>query len=198
VAWCNSGLEACVQLVREAVQQYSWIFVGTRSPYHDKAGGIDPETATALFRDPGIDYVIVEADGASGRPVKVPAEHEPVIPDSVTLTIAILGLEAVDQALGPGIVFRLEQVQELTGLQPGEPLTVKILAKLFDKDRGLFRGTPEGARKMAFLNKLDLLRDPDLAHRLAASILKESDAGIERVVFGSLTQNTYRTLKGRS
>jgi probable selenium-dependent hydroxylase accessory protein YqeC len=194
---CDSKPEDCLQQVRESVQRHSWIFVGTRSPDPNKIGGIDPEVATALFQDPVIDYVIVEADGAAGRPVKVPAAHEPVIPDSVTITVALLGLEAVGKPLEPGIAFRLEQIQEITGLQRGEPLSVAVLAKLFGRETGLFRGTPTGSRNVVFLNKLDALRKRDLAHRLAASILAASDAGIERVVFGSLNQNTYWTLEGK-
>jgi len=197
LVWCSSSREECLQSVRKAVRQHGWIFVGKRPLETHKVEGIPPETATALFRDPVIDHVIVEADGASGRPVKAPAEHEPVIPDSATLTIALMGLEAVGKALGPDIAFRLEQIQEITGLQLGAALSIEMLAKLFGREQGLFRGTPERARRVVFLNKLDVLPQDDVAFHLARCILEESDAGIDRVVIGSLAKATYSTLEGK-
>lgn len=41
------------------------------------------------------DVVLVEADGARGRPVKFPAEHEPVIPEGTDMIVVVMGYFAV-------------------------------------------------------------------------------------------------------
>ena len=45
------------------------------------------------------DYVLVEADGAHGRPAKAHADYEPVVPPEANQTILVFGLSA----LGPAI-----------------------------------------------------------------------------------------------
>ena len=39
--------------------------------------------------------VIAEADGARLRPLKAPAEHEPVIPPAADAVVAVAGLDSV-------------------------------------------------------------------------------------------------------
>ncbi|MCR5347349.1 MAG: NTP transferase domain-containing protein [Fretibacterium sp.] len=46
------------------------------------------------------DVVLVEADGSRHCPIKIPAEHEPVIPDPVDEIVAVMGLQALGRPLG--------------------------------------------------------------------------------------------------
>lgn len=181
-----------VHRVKEQLRQVGHVFVAQRPLESGKVEGIAPETADAFFQDPDIDYLIVEADGAAGRPLKAPAGHEPVIPSSATLVIAVMGLEAMGMPLGSEVVFRLDPFRELTGLDEGSALTPAALATAFQSPRGLFKGTPEPARKIAFLNKSDRIapdQDPD---DLAQRLLYAPDAPVERVIIGSLAKNAYR------
>ena len=41
------------------------------------------------------DYVLVEADGAHGRPAKAHADYEPVVPPEANQTILVFGLSAL-------------------------------------------------------------------------------------------------------
>ena len=45
------------------------------------------------------DYVLVEADGAHGRPAKAHADHEPVVPPEANQTILVFGLSALGQPI---------------------------------------------------------------------------------------------------
>ena len=45
------------------------------------------------------DLILVEADGSRQLPLKVPAEHEPVIPAEADTLLVLLGLSAVNQPL---------------------------------------------------------------------------------------------------
>ena len=39
--------------------------------------------------------VLIEADGARRLPLKVPAEHEPVIPEMTTHVLSVYGLDSI-------------------------------------------------------------------------------------------------------
>jgi probable selenium-dependent hydroxylase accessory protein YqeC len=144
-----------------------------------------------MYQEGGIDYIILEADGSSGRPVKAPADHEPVIPSSSTKVVAMLGLEAIGKQMGPEVVFREDLFCKLTGLESGELLTPTVLARLFLKPEGLFKGTPPSAKRMVFLNKQDLLSESKVAEELAGLILESEVSRVERIVIGSILEKDY-------
>ena len=173
------------------------VFVARAFLENGKVDGIPPAWADDLFRMPGASYVIIEADGAAGRPLKAPAAHEPVIPESVTTVIALMGLKVLGEPLGPDTVFRPALFKALTGLKDGDILNPERLVRAFDQKAGLFRNAPVSARKIVFLNQLDRLTDERPAHHLAQLLLTENPF-IERVVLGSCQQNTFITIhRGR-
>jgi probable selenium-dependent hydroxylase accessory protein YqeC len=177
--------------VREELEKYGHVFVGQGVLESGKLEGIGPALAEKLYHDSVVDYLILEADGAAGLPVKAPASHEPVIPPSVTLVVAMVGLEAVGKDLEPEFVFRLERFKEVTGLVKGEKINSKALGKIFHSPKGLFKGTPVSARRVAFLNKLDLFPDDQEAKDLANLLLSPPNALIDRVVIGSIKEKKY-------
>jgi probable selenium-dependent hydroxylase accessory protein YqeC len=179
--------------IREALAQYGRIFVGQRLLDNGKVEGIDPLFSDELYRDPHVDFMILEADGAAGRPVKAPEAFEPVIPASATVVLGLMGLDALGEPLGPSVVFRPERFARLTGMAPGQRLTAEGLVPLFLEPAGLFRGSPDTARRIVFLNKADLLTDPGPSGELARSILEPPDSRVERVVIGSLLKDSYST-----
>jgi probable selenium-dependent hydroxylase accessory protein YqeC len=156
-----------------------------------KIQGISPALCDGLFGAFRADYVIVEADGAAGHPVKAPAEHEPVIPSSATLVVAMMGLEALGRPVDDGLVFRLEAFRNLTGLRGGVTMGPKVLSPIFSSPGGLFKGSPAACRKIVFLNKLDLLQERREADLLARIILGDKSAGIGRTVIGSIQRGLY-------
>lgn len=166
------------------------VFVGRRLLADRKVEGLSPDEADRLFRGGAAACVIVEADGASRMPIKAPARHEPVVPSSATHVIAVMGLEAMDMPLEPQRVFRPEIVASLTGLGAGERLSPEAVGRLFLHPLGLFKGCPEGASRIVFVNKADLAYDHGPARRLASILLSEG-AAIGRVVLGSLKAGDY-------
>ena len=156
-----------------------------------KIEGISPETADLLFAVYPVDCLIVEADGAAGRPLKAPADHEPVIPSSATVVVAVMGLEAVGRPLTCESSFRVDRIRSVTGLEPGDTITPDAIVPLFISGSGLFRGCSEGARRVAFLNKADISNDLAGAVRLADGILSGSGSRVERVVVGSVARGNF-------
>jgi probable selenium-dependent hydroxylase accessory protein YqeC len=177
--------------VREGLEAHGHVFVGRDVYESGKVQGISPSLADSLYYLSGLDYLITEADGAAGRPVKVPDQHEPMIPPSATVVIAMMGLEAMGKPLGQEAVFRLNLFQKLTGLERGDHLTPEHLAMIFKGPEGLFRGSPEAARRVAFLNKLDRLANYKDARTLADILVRGTQPTVDLVVAGSVLKRDY-------
>ena len=100
------------------------------------------------------DVVLVEGDGARIKPLKVPADHEPVIPPESDGVVAVAGLDALGQPIGE-ICHRPERVAAFLGKSLEEEVT--------EADMAAILASPQGGRKcvgagMAFrclLNKAD-------------------------------------------
>ena len=191
---CTENSPSWKEEIKERLAGEEHIFAGRCVLESGKMDGLDASDLDLLFQEQETAYLLVEADGAAGLPVKAPAAHEPVIPASATLVVAVMGIEAMGRRLVPEGVFRPEAVTEITGLQPGEALTPKALAKLFLHPRGLFKGTPAFAKRIAFLNKLDLVEKGEEAMNLAEEILGESRGEVSRVILGSIKESRYRVL----
>jgi probable selenium-dependent hydroxylase accessory protein YqeC len=181
--------------LKEGLAKEGHVFLGRTILETGKVGGINPSILDGLFSEQTVEYQLVEADGAAGLPVKAPTKHEPVIPASATLVVAMIGIEAIGRRLVPEEVFRPEAVGAITGLQHEDVLTSKALARLFSDPQGLFKRTPASARRIAFLNKMDLVGNEGEAMNLAEEILGGSDRKVGRVVLGSVKEGKYRVIR---
>jgi probable selenium-dependent hydroxylase accessory protein YqeC len=180
--------------LREVLKAHGHGFLGHSLLESGKVQGIDPSLADELYEEKGVDYLIVEADGSAGRPVKAPAEHEPVIPDTATKVVGMLGLEALGQELSPEIVFRVDLFCKMAKIGDRERLTASVLSRLFLHPDGLFKGAPTSSKRVAFLNKLDLRPDEQGARNLSDLILEGRGGRVNRVVIGSLKESIYKII----
>jgi probable selenium-dependent hydroxylase accessory protein YqeC len=155
-----------------------------------KLKGIPPDFVEELSRSEGIEYVIVEADGAAGHPVKAPREGEPVIPRNTTLTVALMGVDGLGVELREENIFRSERAAHLTGLALGSRMTEQALAVLITHAEGILKGTPEASRIIVFLNKVDIVDGVEKGERIARSILDQGHPGIERILLGQLKEES--------
>jgi len=194
VVFCPSG-SASHEDLKEGLKREGHVFVAQGLLESGKVEGINRAMADSFFKDLQVDYLIIEADGAAGRPVKAPAAHEPVIPSSTTMVIAVIGLEAMGRPLDPEIVFRPGLFREITGLEDGETITPAALARIFQSPNGLFKGAPDAARRITFLNKLDLLASEEEGRTLARLLLRDPHAPVERVVMGSIEKRVFRNVR---
>jgi probable selenium-dependent hydroxylase accessory protein YqeC len=151
-----------------------------------KLKGVSPDLVNELWSLDKIDTIIVEADGAAGRPVKAPREWEPVIPIATTLVVAILGVDGVGKKLNEENAFQPEGISRITGIAIGEKLSDEGLAHLMTHAEGIFKGTPSSSRVIAFLNKVDIPDGARKAKGIAGKIFGKEHCQIERVVLGQL------------
>jgi molybdenum cofactor cytidylyltransferase len=120
--------------------------------------------------------LLVEADGSRQRPLKAPAEHEPVIPEWANLVAVVVGLSALGQALEERLVHRPERFSQLTGLSPGQIITPDHLARLLTDPQGGLKNIPAAARRVALLNQADTPENQAIAQLLAQRIRPNYDA----------------------
>ena len=78
-------------------REHRLLCAGTEVPDTGKLTA--PETPMAALAE-RFDYVLVEADGAAGRPLKAHAPHEPVIPPEAGRVIRVTGASGVGRPIG--------------------------------------------------------------------------------------------------
>ncbi len=115
--------------------------------------------------------VLIEADGSRRKPLKAPAEHEPVVPEWATEVVVTAGLSGLGQPLDGEHVHRPELFSALSGIAIGDPVTAEGLAAVLLSENGGLRGVPPGARRSVLLNQVDTAQEAGAARRLAEMLL---------------------------
>ena len=143
---------------------------------NDKISGIKPSIVDSLRKL--ADCVLIEADGARGRSLKAPAEHEPVVAAETTLMVVVVGIDAVGSPLDDKNVHRLEVVGGLSRLTKGMLISEEAVADTLAG--GYLRKVPRKSRCLCFINKVDEKR-----RKIAESVGELLvDRGFTEVVFG--------------
>lgn len=113
------------------------------------------------------DYVLAEADGSAGRPLKAHASHEPVIPREANQVVCVVGASGFGRPIGeaahrPGLYARLAGVCETAPASPETEAAV-LLA--------------EGLHSRVFINQTETAEDRRRASALAARLPCPAAAG---------------------
>lgn len=149
----DNRIDSTEESLAEALEVRRLICVGTPVPGTGKltAPAIPMARLAALA-----DYVLVEADGAAGRPLKAHAPHEPVVPPEANQTILAAGASGFgspirEAAHRPALYARLAGVSEDAPASPQTEAAV-LLA--------------EGLHSRVFLNQVETAE----ARRQAAAL----------------------------
>ena len=155
-------------------------------PESGKLYGFRPEIIGELWNAGLFQWIIVEADGAAGKPLKAPAAHEPVIPACTQRLVAMVGLNGVGQPLTERLVFRPAQFARLTGLRLGSNVTDSNIADVLIRNEGLFKDFRPEVRRIAFLNQADVGENFSTGQRVARILSRRKNTGLTRVVIGQI------------
>ena len=178
--------EKLKQFVFKHLDQYKHITIASERIGSSKLRGGSSGLVNDLWISHEIDYLIVEADGAAGRPIKAPRKGEPVIPSNTTLVVAILGVDGAGRELTEENAFQPELISKMTGIPVGGRMTDEAIAILMTHPEGIFKGASPSSRVVAFLNKVDIPDGIAKAKGIAEKILEKKHPQVERVVFGQL------------
>lgn len=81
------------------------------------------------------DYVLVEADGSRRLPLKMPAEHEPVILKGSNMVIGVCGIDAIGKTIEESC-HRPNLVSEFLEVETGHIINEKDVAKILLSHKG--------------------------------------------------------------
>lgn len=149
-----------------------------------KLAGLRPEQIDRLVGEmPGVTW-LVEADGARGRSVKLPAAHEPVLPGRISAVAVLVGLDAIGHPLDEETAHRPERLAEYWHISIGERIGADHITRLMADPAGSLKGVPPGARAIAVLNQRDAARLHPQARSIGGALL--ASGRYERVITASL------------
>ena len=115
------------------------------------------------------DYVLVEADGAKGLPLKAPADYEPVLPVSASLVIAVAGLDGIGRSVSDA-AFRPELYAGVLGVDTTHIVAPADVARVLCDDRGQHKHVRAPMRFAVLLNKADTGARISLARQVAEAL----------------------------
>lgn len=162
----------------------------------NKVKSIAPDFLDALFTVKIFDHILVEADGAKRKPIKAPAEYEPVVPLSATSAIGVIGMDVLGLPAEERYVHRLDKFCEVAGISEGAEVDERTIVNLIKHGNGLFKGVPLATVKTVLLNKADTKTVRKRCAIIAG--LMKPEPGVSAVVSASMDQprvyECYRSL----
>lgn len=130
------------------------VCVGTPSARGKLTAPMQPFEELATLAD----YVLVEADGSRGLPLKAHLAHEPVIPDCSGQTVQVLGLSGLGRSIEQA-AHRSACYAALCGCTEADPATPERAAMVLNR---------EALADRYVLNQADSSAQIDLGQTLAA------------------------------
>lgn len=107
------------------------------------------------FKDIGnFDLLVIKADGARGRFIKAPAEHEPAIASCTNTVIPILSAKVIGLPLSDEIAHRVELISKVSGLEEGDEIKAIHVARLLASPAGSLKNTG-AAKVIPLINMVD-------------------------------------------
>ncbi|MEG0863645.1 MAG: selenium cofactor biosynthesis protein YqeC [Clostridia bacterium] len=160
-------VDACLLLkVKQAFEQQLLVTVG-REAENGKItkplGSLDALFALA-------DYVLIEADGSRGLPLKAPAEHEPVLCGKEKLVLAVMGATGIGRPICEA-AHRSRLYAALLHKQENEVVTAEDAARVLMDANGQRKGVI--SRFAIVLNQCDTKQELQNAQSCAAQTGEE-------------------------
>lgn len=131
------------------------------------------------------DYILIEADGAKRKPIKAPDLHEPLIGPSTTITIGVMGIDAIGLEIVEDMVHRPEILKHLLNVGENHIINSNDIVNLSLHPKGLFKSSK--GKKILFLNKvrtdIDISNSKEIQQKLI-------DSNIQ-IVMGDIINKMY-------
>ena len=173
--WCPAVLEPSVGLVAAALECSPCVCVGS---IHAKTGKLDAPYVGFSNLSKAADYVLVEADGSRGLPLKAHAGHEPVIPVCAVRTVCVVGVDGIGEPISR-VCHRPEIFAQLAGVSVQSTATPETVAAVL---------AAEHLHDVLFVNKVEQPGQWQDAKKIASY-------SATPVVAGSLWRGKFQCLR---
>jgi molybdenum cofactor cytidylyltransferase len=168
------------------------IGAGYKIDHEGKLLGLAAPWLDDIEKSAEFDTILIEADSALSRFLKVPSELEAVIPERSSLVIWLMAIKALGRPLDANSVHRAERAAALLDVSLGTILTQEHIVKLLARRDGALKGIPAASRKVALINQADSPEEIAAAQKLAGALLP---LGFERAVITSfLSDEAVKTV----
>ena len=135
-------------VLEDLLNKHGILTVGRLDRKDKMTGGDVAACAAAAY------VVLAEADGARVRPLKAPADHEPVIPPQAAAVLALAGMDCLGRTVGD-ICHRPERVCALLGCDMDRVIAPADAAAILSSPQGGRKGVGEAVAFRCVLNKAD-------------------------------------------
>ena len=188
---CDSLTVGPVSELADAAVSEKRLIAAAASYLGPKLVGYEPEEIDRLAESGIFERIITEADGSRGLSLKAYEEWEPPVPGGTECHFVVLGADIFTAPLTAENVFRLGELSERHGIKRGESISVNKLAALLSNRREYLKNSPEGAFRILFINKCELLSESQLNN--ITSDLARNLPDYDMIVAASL--NRYEVYK---
>ena len=172
----HDSIQECLNLSGYAQEERVVLVTGKRKEERLAALTEDQLAQLKDFCDEHFLPLLIEADGARGKPLKAPKAHEPVIPAFVDTVVVVAGLSGIGKGLEKS-VYNAERFREL-GKSNDESVTAEMLANVLIHSEGGLKNISPIARKIALLNQADTPELQAIGGKIAKELISKFDAAI--------------------
>ena len=139
-----------------------------------RRAGVDPQLIQEFWQAGRFDVLFIKADGARSRLLKVPASHEPPVPDCADTVIPVISAKAIGKLLTDKIAHRVDKISTLTGLRENEKIKPIHLARILASEEGALKNI--GASNVVpLINMVDNIELEELGKAAAQQALLLTD-----------------------
>ena len=174
----------------ESMQTFeSILLTGGKDDKEPKWRGLHPDFVEEFIpavRENGW-VLLIEADGARGKSLKVPASYEPVLPSQCDLVVPVVGLDVIGEEVDSPKVHRFDLLMKLLDLGANERIRSDHIVKLLTSLHGGLKDIPQESVVRVLLNKADSDGARKIGREIAWDLLKH--ARIQSVLLASVTED---------
>lgn len=129
------------------------------------------------------DFVLVEADGSKRLPLKMPAEHEPVILDGSNLVVGVCGIDAIGKSIKE-TCHRSNIVSKFLNTDEEHIINAFDIAKILFSDQGQRKNVK--CNYKIIINKADTILEIEKAKDISKELY---DFGINETIITTFKRN---------
>lgn len=149
-----------------------------------RRAGVSLESIQKFYDIGNFDLLVIKADGARGRFIKAPAEHEPAMATSTDTVISILSAKVIGLSLSDEVAHRVEHISKVTGLEEGGEIKPIHIARLLASSEGALKNTGN-AKVIPLINMVDDAELEKAAREAACEALQLTES-FDTVVLASM------------
>lgn len=131
-------------------------------------------------------FILIEADGSKGKPIKGYADYEPVVPKNSTKTLGVIGLDSLGKRI-EDIAHRPKIFTDITNTHLSDIIDKNIVVKLVLSPKGIFKGAY--GDRIILLNKASSKENIAIGDKIRKMLYEKGFKG--KVLVGDIKNKSF-------